>query len=274
VRAVRERAWLWAAAAATAFAFELSAIAQARPAGALLGLGVSLMVIGLLIAVRRARVWLRAVVTVLAVGGALAAGLFARLIAGQMASLSNGVITGGASFAGPNNGWAQARTLIADEKLLGRGFYGLWPTDVPAATAAAPVSPTIVLHNSYIDILLQLGWIGLWMVGATLIVGVIAFAVRYVRRPNLALTIWAGVLAYELVRIQIDVIGYAPFSPSAVLLTGALAAAFSPELLARPPRRPAPPKDLPAASVLRLEEYRARRAEKADPAFRHPDRPS
>ena len=91
---------------------------------------------------------------------------------------------------------------------------------------------------------------------------------------SLALCVWAGVLTYELVRIQLDVIGYAPFSPSAVLLTAALAAAFSPELTGRPPRRPPPPKDLPPASVLRMEEYRARMAKKAGPAFRHPDRPS
>jgi exopolysaccharide production protein ExoQ len=268
VLAVRDRAWLWAAAGATAFAFELSAIAQARPAGALLGLGVSLLVILVMMTVRAAPIWLRASATALAVGGALAAGLFARFIASQMANLGDGVITGGAGLV-ERDDWVQVSTLIEGQRLLGRGFIGLWP-----GGGSAEVAPGqgLVGQNTYIDILLQLGWIGLWIVGATLIVGVIAFAVRYVRRPNLALTIWAGPLTYELVRIQIDVVGYAPFSPSAVLLTAALAATFSPDLAPRPQRRPTP-KDLPAADVLSLDAFKARRAEKAGPASRHPDRP-
>ena len=130
-----------------------------------------------------------------------------------------------------------------------------------------------MLHNSYIDILLQFGWVGLWVIGITLTLAVLGFAKRFVWRPNLALCLWAGVLAYELVRIQLDVIGYAPFSTTALLLGAALGAAFSPELMARPERK-SPPERLEPATVTHLHEFRERKAKKTDPAFRHPDRSS
>lgn len=285
--AMRERAFGWAAFGAVAAAFELSALAQARPAGAVFGFGVAVLVVALLMAAIKARVWLRALVTGAVVAGAAAAGVFARVIAQQMTAEGHGLIAANPNLVKLADGWAQARALIAEERFLGLGFYGLWPnareTAVKAAQAAEAAAqasgsaPPLTVHNSYIDILLQLGWVGLWIVGATLIVAILAFGLRFVRRPNLALAVWGGILAYELVRIQVDVIGYAPFSPSAVLLTAALAAAFSPELLPRPARREAKPA-LPPASVVQLREYRALRAEreakKADPAFRHPDRPS
>jgi O-antigen ligase len=214
-------------------------------------------------------------VAILAGGGALAVGVFARRIAEVMTALGQGWVAQNPNLLHGVDSWAQARALIANQKLLGKGYYGLWPShpDVHQAVVAAPSSPALAIHNSYIDVLLQFGWIGLWIIGITVTLAVLGFAKRFVWRPNLALCVWAGVLTYELVRIQLDVIGYAPFSPSAVLLGAALGAAFSPELGLRPERK-APAERFEPASVTHLHEYRERKAKKADPAFRHPDRPS
>jgi exopolysaccharide production protein ExoQ len=273
--AVRERAWIWAVAAAVAAAFEISALVQARPAGAVLGAVVALSVVLLFASVVRARVWIRAVVCFVAAGGALAAGLFARRIAEVMTQAGHGWVSANPGLLHSVDGWAQARALIANQRLLGKGFYGLWPTHpIPASGAATTAAAQAgAIHNSYIDILLQFGWVGLWIVGITLTLAVLGFARRFVWRPNLALAIWAGVLTYELVRIQLDVVGYAPFSPTALLLSAALAAAFSPDLAERPARK-APREPLEPATVTHLQDYRERKSKKADPAFRHPDRPS
>ena len=276
VMAVRERSWIWAAIGTVAGAFEISALVQARPASAVLGAAVALAVILLLTAVVKARVWVRAVVAFVTGAGALAVGIFARTIAAWLTEFGQGWVASNPNLMAPSDGWAQARALIAKQQLLGKGYYGVWHSE-PAASAthaAASVAQAPgVLHNSYIDILLQFGWVGLWVIGITVTLAVLGFARRFVWRPNLALCLWAGVLAYELVRIQLDVIGYAPFSTTALLLAAALGAAFSPELAARPDRK-VPPERLEPASVTHLHEYRERKAKKADPAFRHPDRPS
>jgi exopolysaccharide production protein ExoQ len=260
VMAIRERKAMWAVIAVVAGAFEISALIQARPAGALLGVGVSLAVMLLLASVVKARLWLRMSVAILAGGGALAVGIFARRIAEAMTALGQGWVAQNPNLLHGVDSWAQARALIANQKLLGKGYYGLWPShpEVHQAVVAAPSSPALAIHNSYIDILLQFGWIGLWVIGITVTLAVLGFARRFVWRPNLALCVWAGVLTYELVRIQLDVIGYAPFSP---------------ELGLRPERKQ-PPQRLEPASVTHLHEYRERKAKKPDPTYRHPDRPS
>jgi exopolysaccharide production protein ExoQ len=271
--ALRQRNWALGAIGTVAAGFEISALAQARPAGAVLGIAVALAVMVALVLTRASRTWLRLVATILVGGGALAAGLFGRRIAEAMTEFGRGWIAGNPSLIKPSDVWAQARTSIADQRWLGHGFYGQWSIEPAGAATAAALGPAPV-HNSYIDILVQLGWVGLWIVGATLIIAILAFAWRYVRRPNLALCFWAGLLVYELVRIQVDVVGYAPFSASAILLTAALAAAFSPAMPERPARKTARAEAPVASVVVHLGEYRARKTEKADPAFRHPDQPS
>jgi O-antigen ligase len=228
-----------------------------------------------LVLARGARWWLRLAATTLAAGAALAVGLFGRRIAEAMTEFGHGWIAGNPSLVRPSDVWAQARASIADQRWLGHGFYGHFaqPSDA-AVKAAAVVQAPLPVHNSYIDVLVQLGWVGLWIVGATLIIAMLAFVRRYVRKPNLALCVWAALLAYELVRVQVDVVGYAPLSASAILLTAALAATFSPALAERPPRKVARTEEPIASVVVHLGEYRARKTEKADPAFRHPDRPS
>jgi exopolysaccharide production protein ExoQ len=276
VMAVRERSWVWAAVGMVAGAFEISALVQARPASAVMGAAVALVVVLLMAAVVKANIWIRGGVAFLAGAGALTVGVFARTIAGRMTEFGHGWVVRNPNLINPSDGWAQARALIAKQQLLGKGYYGVWHTEPGSAAthaASAVAQAPGVLHNSYIDILLQFGWVGLWVIGITLTLAVLGFAKRFVWRPNLALCIWGGVLAYELVRIQLDVIGYAPFSTTALLLGAALGAAFSPELAARPERK-APPERLEPATVTHLHEYRERKAKKADPAFRHPDRPS
>jgi exopolysaccharide production protein ExoQ len=274
--ALRERAWLWAAVGAVAGAFELSALVQARPAGAVIGLAAAAAVMLLFLAVLRAGLKLRLAVSFLAGAGALTVGLLARQVAERLTEFGHGLVAGNPNLMHSADVWAQARALIADHRLLGMGYFGLWPSQAPAAAQAAGHAywtAALPIHNSYIDMLVQFGWVGLWIIGMTLTLAVLGFARRFVWRPNLALCIWAGVITYELVRIQLDVIGWAPFSASALLLGAGLAAAFSPELAPpaerRPVRAPQPP-----ATVTRLDEYRERKTKKADPAFRHPDRPS
>ncbi len=81
-------------------------------------------------------------------------------------------------------------------------------------------------HNTKVQILVELGWVGLSLAALLAAVGVIALVVRFVKRPSLPMCVWAGILLYELVRTPVEAIGIAPFYFSTVLIFAAIGVAF------------------------------------------------
>ncbi|MBW3575161.1 MAG: O-antigen ligase family protein [Actinobacteria bacterium] len=77
-----------------------------------------------------------------------------------------------ATFTGRTAVWAAAGDSIADRAVLGHGFAGFWVAGYPPAMRVAAVAhfPGISQgHNGFIDILLQLGLLGLAAIGASIV---------------------------------------------------------------------------------------------------------
>jgi exopolysaccharide production protein ExoQ len=127
--------------------------------------------------------------------------------------------------------WYRADQLIAERPLLGRGFYAFWlqgNTDAEGLWRYAGITSRggFSFHNTGVEILVQLGWLGLVTVLLTVLIGLGLLLRRFIRRPNLALCIWMSILLYELVRTPIEAVGMAPFYFSTILTFAALAAAL------------------------------------------------
>ncbi|MCR5880881.1 O-antigen ligase family protein [Phenylobacterium sp. J367] len=229
--ALRDRAWAWVGLGVVGLALGLYSVTAARSAGALIGLamgvGGMLALLPLLKAGKAVRAWL----TVMTGTVLVAIGL-------SYTWLSQALIEWGArtfdkdpTLTGRTYLWYRAADLMHEKPLLGRGYYAFWLQGNPDAEGlwkyfGIDSRGGFTFHNTFVEILVTLGLVGLVVIAVTVAVGVFALVRRFVLRPNLALVFWVGVLLYQLSRTGIETIGIAPFYFSTVLAFGALGAAF------------------------------------------------
>jgi len=260
--AARGRSWWWAAGLAVAAALEILVIVEARSAGAMLAVSVGLAAMFALAALRLLPTGLRGIMTVVLGFVVLMVGLFYRSISAALVEFATVAFDKDPSLTGRTYLWGRAFDLINEKPLLGRGFHAFWQQGNPDAEGLWRYAGIIersgfTFHNTFIEILVQLGWTGLVILCGVLIIGILCLAVRFVRAPTIAICVWGGVLMYELVRMPIESIGYEPFFFSTVLLTAALGMAFSPAFEAGRVRQA---QQQPSARVIRLREFRPRPA--------------
>jgi len=243
--ALQTRSWLWALLGASAIALDLFAVAAARSAGALLGLGMAVVAIvgltPLVFAGRVLRTWFTSVVALLL----LAVGLSYQSLAGAMIQAGATLFDKDPTLTGRTYLWYRAADLIHEAPLLGRGYQAFWlqgNTDAEGLWRYFGIQERggFTFHNTLVEILVTLGWVGVAVIGATVLIGVVALVRRFVMRPNLALVFWIAILLYQLARTPIEAIGIAPLYFSTVLCFAALGAAFgrvrAPQMQAAPPR--------------------------------------
>ena len=128
--------------------------------------------------------------------------------------------------------WQRAYDLINETPWLGRGFRSFWLQGNPDAEglwqyAGIASRDGFNFHNTAIEILVHIGWFGLIVYGAVVIIALGFLVARFLARPNLFLCFWLSVLVYELVRMPIESIGFNEFYFSTVLLFMALGSAFA-----------------------------------------------
>ncbi|HEY8614651.1 O-antigen ligase [Phenylobacterium sp.] len=247
--AVRSRSWLWAAVALVGLLLGFHAVTAARSAGALLGLamgvGGMLALLPLLKAGKAVRAWLTTMVGVVLI----AVGFSYRWLSQALIEWGAQTFDKDPTLTGRTYLWYRAADLMHEKPLLGRGYYAFWLQGNPDAEGlwkyfGIESRGGFTFHNTFVEILVTMGLLGLIVVGITVAVGVFALVRRFVLRPNLALVFWVGVLLYQLSRTGIETIGIAPFYFSTVLAFGALGAAFgrvdSPKLARQPYRPPTP----------------------------------
>ncbi len=245
--AVRDRAWPWVALAALGAALDIYAVAGARSAGALLGLGMAIGAISALSPLVLAGRLLRGALTA-AVGLSLfVGGLFYRTLSTAMIEFGANLFDKDPTLTGRTYLWYRAADLIREQPLLGRGYYAFWRqgnTDAEGLWRYFGIDSRggFTFHNTLVDILVTLGWIGVGLIVTVVIIGAIALVRRFVKRPTLALVFWIALFLYQLARTPIETIGIAPFYFSTVLAFAALGAAFSRsrERVAPVPRSPRP----------------------------------
>lgn len=241
--ATRTRDVLWLVICFVAAALELYCVFAARSAGAILGLAVGLtplLVLTPLVAAGRVvRAWLTTTVAI----SLLIIGLNYRVIAQAMINLSSAVFDKDPTLTGRTYLWYRAFDLIRDRPVLGRGYFSFWlqgNIDAEGLWQYAGIQERsgFNFHNTLIDLLVTVGWVGALAFIATLFIGSIALVRRFVERPSLALVFWISILLYELSRMPIESLGFQPFYFSTTLVFGALGAAFGRSPAPRVAHRP------------------------------------
>jgi len=239
----RTRDVLWLVICFVAAALELYCVFAARSAGAVLGLAVGLtplLVLTPLVAAGRVvRAWLTSTVAM----SLLIIGLNYRVIAEAMISLSSTVFDKDPTLTGRTYLWYRAFDLIRDRPVLGRGYFSFWlqgNIDAEGLWRYAGIQERsgFNFHNTLIDLLVTVGWVGALVLIATLLIGSVTLVRRFVDRPSLALVFWISILLYELSRMPIESLGFQPFYFSTTLVFGALGAAFGRSAARRVAHRP------------------------------------
>ncbi len=231
VMAIARRNWIWFAIGLAGVALAIQATAGARSAGAMLGLGMGLGTICLLLPLlavgKVVRAWLTSVVTVCLI----VIGLNLQTLAEALIAWGAQVFDKDPTLTGRTYLWYRAADLIQEKPWLGRGYHAFWQqgnTDAEGLWRYFGITERggFTFHNTPVEILVALGWIGLVVVATTVFIGVFALIRRFVVRPSLALVCWVGLLLYQLARTPIETIGISPFYFSTVLAFAALGAAF------------------------------------------------
>jgi exopolysaccharide production protein ExoQ len=115
--------------------------------------------------------------------------------------------------------------------MLGRGYNAFWQqgnTDAEGLWQYFGIynRSGFTFHNTLVDVLVTMGWIGAGVFVATMLIGVVTLIRRFVMRPNLSQVFWISILLYQLARTPIETIGVAPFYFSTALCFAALGASF------------------------------------------------
>jgi len=240
---LRWREWGWMALFGVGAAVELYCVLVTRSAGALMGLVlalVPLLVLSLLVSSGRPlRAWLT---------GAVA--LSMAVVALNLRAIIAGVIAFGAdafdkdpTLTGRTYLWYRAADLIHENPLLGRGYFSFWRqgnTDAEGLWRYAGIVDRggFNFHNTLIDLLVTVGWLGAAVVFGTVLIGLIALIRRFITRPTLPLVFWTSILLYQLARTPIETIGIQPFFFSTTLAFAAMGSAFGRLLPPRAAHRP------------------------------------
>lgn len=229
--ALRSRAWLWLVLGACAIALELYTVMATRSAGALLGLGMGLgamlALTPLIHAGKAVRGWLTCAVALCLMMG----GLFYRTLSAAMIELGANLFDKDPTLTGRTYLWYRAADLIREKPMMGRGYYAFWRqgnTDAEGLWRYFGIDNRggFTFHNTLVDILVTLGWLGAGVIFAVALIGVIALVRKFVARPSLSLVFWISFFLYQLARTPIETIGIAPFYFSTALTFAALGAAF------------------------------------------------
>jgi exopolysaccharide production protein ExoQ len=218
--------------AIAAGAAEIYALVEARSAGAMLGLGLGVCAFLFLLALRHSALVIRATVTCLLGLVVTAAALFYR-------TLSDGLIDAGARFfdkdptlTGRTYLWQRAGDFIAEKPVFGKGFSAFWiqgNTDAEGLWRYAHIASRegFNFHNTYIDLIVQVGWFGLVVIAAVIVVALACLIRRFVAHPSIALCFWLSLLVYQLVRTPIEYIGFTEFYYASVMVFLALGSGFA-----------------------------------------------
>jgi exopolysaccharide production protein ExoQ len=227
VLSARQQKWLWAGFFLVAALGELYSVVAARSAGALLGLacGIApLLVLTPLVAAGRAvRGWAASSLAL----AMLVVALNARDIAQALIGLGAAVFDKDTTLTGRTYLWYRAADLIHEKPLLGRGYFSFWlqgNIDAEGLWRYAGITDRsgFNFHNTLVDLLVTVGWLGAAVLLGAVFVGVIALIRRFIHRPSLTLVFWISLLTYELSRTPIETLGIQPFYFSTTLAMAAL----------------------------------------------------
>ncbi|MDB5445778.1 MAG: Lipid core - O-antigen ligase-like protein [Phenylobacterium sp.] len=257
---LRERKWLWVALFAVGILMEAYCVMAARSAGALLGLALGLTPLLVLTPLvggpKVLRAWLTSTVALVL----LVIGLNFSTIAQAMMNLGASLFDKDPTLTGRTYLWYRAADLIREKPVLGRGYFSFWLQGNIDAEGLWRYGGIVErsgfnFHNTLVDLLVTVGWLGAAVLIATVAIGAVALVRRFINRPSLPMVFWIAILLYELSRTPIETLGIQPFYFSTTLVFAALGAAFGRLPAARAAHRPL--RSAIPVQVIPLDEARS-----------------
>lgn len=229
VAGIEDRRPFRAVAALAVAAIEIYVLLAARSAGALLGMVPAVCAFIFFLALRPARLTMRLITTVFA---ALAAALMTVAYGSSIVADSMALFDKDPTLTGRTYLWQRAADFIAEKPALGTGFNAFWVQGNPDAEGLWRYGGIVErmgfsFHNTLIELLVNIGWIGVFVVTTVAIVSSVLLLRRVMTRPTLALCFWMSLLVYEFVRMPVEAIGMAPFAHPTVMLFAGFGAALA-----------------------------------------------
>ncbi|MFC0202805.1 O-antigen ligase family protein [Novosphingobium soli] len=200
------------------------ATVRAHSAGAVAALGLAGGLLVALLVLRHRSPTLK-LVAVLAVLGLLVLGA----VSFQTLLTSIQELSGkDAGLTGRGYLWYRADFIIAERPWLGTGYFGFWTPGNPDAIGfwrhfnVRQEATGYSFHNSYIQTLVETGWIGLSIMVACWIGGTLALMRRFVLTPSLATCFWLSYLALQFSKSPVEPIRPAGLIAPTIMLFAAL----------------------------------------------------
>lgn len=153
-----------------------------------------------------------------------------------------------ASLTGRTYLWQRAGELMEQRPALGIGYNAFWVRETPDAEGlwrygSIKARGGFHFHNLFYEVGVQLGWIGIAVVGTSILAAAAAVALWCARAPSGANAFFAAVTVFFLIRTMAEIDYIGPYSVGSFLLpvTWIYATSRSGEAASRPiPRRPRP----------------------------------
>ncbi len=229
--ALADRAWMRLVIALAAFALEIYVTIIARTAGALISLAAGIGALAALGATIRLPANGRLTVAGLTGAAMLAIGFAFNSLRDTVSDSAAQMFDKDPTLTGRTYLWYRAQDVIAQHPLLGHGYAAFWREGNIDAEGlwrwAGLKTPTgFNFHNSFIELMVQLGIAGMIVVCAVIGLGIVLLARRQLVRPNLITAFWLSMLAFQLVRTPFEGIILIPIDFGTMLMFAALGSAF------------------------------------------------
>jgi exopolysaccharide production protein ExoQ len=219
-----------------AFIYALVVVGLAQSAGAYALLAMTAIIFPLFLIFSRFNFAMRVALVILAVVIMGAAASFLPEIEAAGGALREGVLNKDATLTGRTYLWDFAFRMSAERPWLGHGYYAFWRIgniDAEGLWRYAGIRSRtgFNFHNSFVEMLVDMGRIGVAVLVLTC-AGIVGSAfLRQVREPTVAMTFLLSMTVVQLVRSYAETTLFGPFSLETLLLIATAVYAF--------PRHPA-----------------------------------
>ncbi len=238
-----------------------TALLASRATGALISTSLALSTFAALIAYRRLATPFRVAIIVALLGAAVVYLTFGKEIEQELFTYVLQRFGKDTTLTGRTELWDIADRLIAEQPMLGRGYSAFWYYTNPDAMTVwrmMGVQPMtgFTFHNTYRDILIEDGWIGLAFIVLGIIYHFLHNLFTALRSGGVLSATAVAVTVYFLIRTPVETINYGPVTLTGTVFIGLIcfAVTASPRRRAEatfPQRRLVEPQ-IPARDRLRL----------------------
>lgn len=230
VACIRERRLAIAAGALVLVLLELWILRRAESTGSLVASAVAVMALvawnlaRLITTQARTAIFL-GIGAVVAVAALLQKFWLAPLVAVLLKSAGKDATLTGRTYI-----WEKAAALINARPVLGLGYNAFWRhgnIDAEGIWMFAGIKERagFNFHNSFLEILVHLGYVGLTLYGAVALGLFVLLLLRTMRAPNDMGILFCAYLSYVAVRLSIESQAFAPFNFSTVMVMAGLGCA-------------------------------------------------